>query len=154
MDGSLPYVERLWVPASWWIVAVLLTGTLWLAFFAALPALVANVLGLVALALVAVGLLRFGALRVAVTDSSLLAGRATLPLWAVGSVVALSADQARALRGVASDASAFLVVRPYVPRAVRVEVADPQDPTPYWYVATRHPERLAAALEAARVTGG
>lgn len=156
MDGSLPgrYAERLWVPVSWWIVSVLLTGTLWLAFFAALPALWANLLSAVALVLVVVGLVFFGALRVAVSDAALVAGRAALPLWAVGSVVALSADQARALRGVSADASAFLVVRPYVPRAVRVEVTDPADPTPYWYVATRHPERLAAALEAARVTGG
>jgi hypothetical protein len=152
VEASLPYAERLWAPVSWWIVAVLVTATLWLAFIVALPLFWTNVLTGLALALVTVGLLRFGSLRVAVTAEALRAGRATLPLWAVGSVVALTAEQARALRGPAADASAFLVLRPYVPRAVRVEVADPNDPTPYWYVSTRHPERLAAALEAARAT--
>jgi hypothetical protein len=29
---------------------------------------------------------------------------------------------------------------------VRVEVVDPQDPTPYWLVSTRRPDDLARAL--------
>jgi hypothetical protein len=33
---------------------------------------------------------------------------------------------------------------------VRVTVTDPQDPTPYWLVSTRHPEKLVEALQAAR----
>jgi hypothetical protein len=33
---------------------------------------------------------------------------------------------------------------------VRIDLADPDDPTPYWFVSTRHPERLVAALERAR----
>jgi hypothetical protein len=34
-----------------------------------------------------------------------------------------------------------------------VDVTDPTDPTPYWYVATRQPQQLASALDAARVAG-
>lgn len=34
--------------------------------------------------------------------------------------------------------------------AVRVEVLDPEDPTPYWVVSTRRPMELAASLEAIR----
>jgi hypothetical protein len=37
-----------------------------------------------------------------------------------------------------------------VPAGVRAEVVDPADRTPYWFVATRHPHELAAAIEAAR----
>jgi hypothetical protein len=33
---------------------------------------------------------------------------------------------------------------------VRVDIADPADPAPYWLLATRHPDRLVAALTAAR----
>lgn len=144
------FTERLRIPVSWRVVALLFTATLWVAFAAALPLPLANVLGGLALALVAVGLYRFGSLRIAVADAELRAGRARLPVSAIGSVLPLTAAQARALRGTAADASAFLVIRPYVPRAVRVEVTDPDDPTPYWYVATRRPEDLAAALDAAR----
>ena len=31
---------------------------------------------------------------------------------------------------------------------VRVEVADPADPTPYWLTSTRHPERIVEVLSA------
>ena len=30
---------------------------------------------------------------------------------------------------------------------IRVDVADPTDPTPYWLVSSRHPEAVAAGLE-------
>jgi hypothetical protein len=37
---------------------------------------------------------------------------------------------------------------------VRVPILDPADPAPYWVLSTRHPERLAAALEEARAVTG
>ena len=49
-----------------------------------------------------------------------------------------------------ADARAYLLLRPYLKRAVRVEINDPADPTPYWLVGTRRPEDLAEALEALR----
>jgi hypothetical protein len=41
---------------------------------------------------------------------------------------------------------AFMLLRGYVPTAVRVEVSDPDDPTPYLYLSTRRPEQLARVL--------
>jgi DUF3093 family protein len=38
------------------------------------------------------------------------------------------------------------LLRSYVPTAVRVDVTDPADPTPYLYLSTRRPEKLAKAL--------
>ncbi len=58
----------------------------------------------------------------------------------------LDAEEARAWRTHRADPRAFMLLRSYVPTAVRVPVTDPQDPTPYVYVSTRAPERLAAAL--------
>jgi hypothetical protein len=48
--------------------------------------------------------------------------------------------------GVDADARAYLVLRPYVKRAVRVPLLDPDDPTPYWLVSCRHPDRVLSAL--------
>ena len=45
-----------------------------------------------------------------------------------------------------------MLLRSYIPTALRVEVTDPADPTPYLYLSTREPEGLAAALEEARPT--
>jgi hypothetical protein len=66
---------------------------------------------------------------------------------AIGDVSALSVASARKMRG---DSRAFVFARPYLTHAVRVEVRDPDDPTPYWLVFTRRPESLAAALARAR----
>ena len=54
-------------------------------------------------------------------------------------------------RGVRLDARAYLLIRGWIPGLVRVELDDPDDPTPYWLVSTRHPVRLAAALSRGRV---
>ena len=48
-----------------------------------------------------------------------------------------------------ADARAYLLLRPYLSRAVMVPVDDPADPTPYWLVSTRRPDELVAALDAA-----
>ena len=50
----------------------------------------------------------------------------------------------------------MLLIRPYLPLAVYVEVTAPGG-APYWLIATRHPARLATAIEASRLaarTGG
>ena len=55
----------------------------------------------------------------------------------------LDADATRRAAGVDADARAFLLLRPYLKRSVRVEITDPADPAPYWLVSTRHPDELA-----------
>ena len=47
-----------------------------------------------------------------------------------------------------ADARAYLLLRPYLKRAVKVEITDRADPAPYWLISTRHPEELAQALVA------
>ncbi len=78
------------------------------------------------------------------------AGPARLPLEDAGSVRALDASAAWRLRGPEADPRAYLYLRGWVPTAIRIEVVDASDPAPYWYVSTRHPEALVAAVDAAR----
>jgi hypothetical protein len=52
-------------------------------------------------------------------------GAASLPLAAVGEVAALDEAQTRSLRGPRADPAAFLIIRPYLRRAVYVEVISP-----------------------------
>ncbi|WP_143320718.1 DUF3093 family protein, partial [Cellulomonas iranensis] len=58
--------------------------------------------------------------------------------------------EARAWRGHKADTRAHMLLRSYIPTALRVEVTDPQVTTPYLYLSTRDPEGLAAALTAVR----
>jgi hypothetical protein len=47
---------------------------------------------------------------------------------------------------VEADARAYLLLRPYLKRAVRIEITDPADPAPYWLLSTRRPDQLAGVL--------
>jgi hypothetical protein len=142
---TFAHAERLNV--SWWgwllglgLVAVLVTpfglgapGPLrWLAW-AMVPA-------------TAVGLWWLGRIRVAVRDGELLVDDARLPLRFVADAVPLTDAGRRDLLGPHADPLGFVVQRPWIPTAVQVVLDDPADPTPYWLVSTRHPDRLAAAL--------
>ena len=169
------YHERLRVPVGWWLLGLatifllateLVAGYSWpvvIALYAVLTG------GLVLM------LLNWGRPTVEVGGGELRAGRARLQLAAVGEVSALDEAQTRSLRGPRGDPAAFLVIRPYLRRAVYVEVArtgaerrrghrrlrwrgfrlraelvSPPADSPYWLVSTRHPAELAAAIERAR----
>jgi hypothetical protein len=143
--------ERLYAPASWWLLGAGMVGTIvWIVWVVA-PGPAAVVSGGVAAIVVVAALLRFGATVVAVhagpTGGLLSAGRGRLPVHVVADVTLLDATELRRQSGVDADARAFMVLPPFVPTAVRVDLADPRDPTPYWLVATRAPHALAAALE-------
>jgi hypothetical protein len=123
-------------------------ATLWLALVVAIPGVwawsaTAAILGLMSLAFVA-----YGSASIEVADGHLRAGRARIEAVYVGTAQALDAEATRRTAGVEADARAFLLLRPYVKRAVKVEIVDSGDPTPYWLLATRHPEGLASALAA------
>jgi hypothetical protein len=87
---------------------------------------------------------------VSVTGGELVAGRAHIPVSALGPARALTAEESRVVRGPGSDPAGYHLIRGWVPAGVRAEVVDPADRTPYWFVATRHPHELAAAIEVAR----
>lgn len=137
--------ERLLPPWWYWTIALLWALTLGTAYGYALGAVVGVAVGLAALALASLGLVQVAAV-VTVSDQGLSAGRSVLPWESIGAVDSLDALAARHTRGVGADSRAFVLLRGWVATAVTVEVVDPQDPTPYWYVSTRHPEQLAAAL--------
>lgn len=143
---SRDYDERLGVPLRWWVQGTMLVATFWLAVVVALPEALAWAVTGVAMAVLAAVLLTYGAARVTVRDGVLSVGRASIEATHLGPSVALDAEQTRRTAGRDADARAHLMLRPYLKRAVRIEITDPDDPAPYWLVCTRHPERLAAAL--------
>ena len=147
------YDERLGLPLRWWALATMFLGSVLIAFLVATPPWVALVGTGVLVALVVTVLVAYGAARVEVAGGVLRAGRARIPVAHLGVVQPLDPQETRMLAGRGADARAYLLIRPYLRRAVRVDIADPADPAPYWLVATRHPDRLASALAAARVDG-
>ncbi|MFD8805529.1 DUF3093 domain-containing protein [Streptomyces sp. NPDC059597] len=149
--AATPYEERLTAPRSWWLISFLVgvSFALILLPFGTLPLLGGLVGGTAVAAVMASA---YGSQRIRIVGDSLIAGEAKIPLSALGASEVLDAEEARAWRTYKADTRAFLLLRAYIPTALRVEVTDPQDPTPYLYLSTREPERLAAAIEAAKGT--
>jgi hypothetical protein len=149
--SASPYEERLTAPRSWWLICLLVGVSMALILlpFGTLPLLGGLVGGTAAAAVVASS---YGSARIRVVAGSLIAGDARIPVSALGETHILDPEEARAWRTFKADPRAFMLLRAYVPTALRVDITDPSDPTPYVYLSTREPERLAAALDAARTS--
>lgn len=146
------YRERLLVPVSYWVLAVPVAVTLGAEAYFFVDGFIPPLIIAALYAIIAVFLVNWSSATIEVTGSVLRAGRDTLALTNADEVIALDEKQAAALRGPRADPAAHLLLRPYLPRAVYVGLTDPA--VPYWLIATRHPERLAAAIDSARNTGG
>jgi hypothetical protein len=146
------YDERLWPPVKLWVAGWVFVVLLAVSVEAALG----PVWGLIAL-LVPGALLTWGlissAAEVRVADGELVAGRARIPLEHLGTAQPLDAAESRAVRGPESDPAGYHLIRGWVPAGVKLAVTDPVDPTPYWFVASRRPQALAAAIQQARPAG-
>lgn len=144
MPNAATYRERLW-PAPWVFLATALVIPASLLVFLpiSLTAGVVVAIGLYAAVLV---VLVVTTPTIEVTSTSFRAGRAQIGREFLGSAQAFTGAEATAERGVNLDARAWMLLRGWLPGLVRVDIIDASDPTPYWLVASRHPEQLAAAL--------
>jgi len=141
------YSERLWVPASWWVVGMFFSLTFVTAvgfYVGPSPAAIAGVL---TAAGVAAALLWYGRIRVTVDAAGLHAGDALLEWPCAGEVRVHDRAATRERLGPGADHAAWLLVRGFVPGSVEVAINDADDPHPYWLVSSRNPERLARAIE-------
>jgi hypothetical protein len=145
-DRVASHHERLRVPLRWWVQGTMLIATFWLAFVVSMPATWAWTATGVLVLLMVLLLWGYGSPRVEVEDGWLRAGRARISGEFLGDAESLDPEATRRVAGRDADARAYLLLRPYLKRAVRVSIRDARDPAPYWLVSTRDPERLAAAI--------
>ncbi|MGH8891939.1 MAG: DUF3093 domain-containing protein [Actinomycetes bacterium] len=143
------YDEKLTPPVSLYAAGWGMALLLGVSFYAALGPVAGLLATGVPGGLVTVLLARSGAV-VRVEDGHLTAGPAHIPVDALGPARALDAGQSRRVRGPASDPAGYHLIRGWIPAGVQADVIDPADPTPYWFVASRRPQALADAVEAAR----
>lgn len=151
-DGTaVTYRERLAPPWWAWVLGAAFAAGVGVAYgFALGPA--AGVLAAVILAIGTVVLLLATVTVVAVDECVLRAGRARLPLRFVGEITQLDPAASAMARTREFDPRAFALLRTWAAGAsVRVAVADPRDPHPYWLLSTRDPAALGTAIHAARV---
>lgn len=141
------YRERLW-PAWWVFLSTALVIPAALLVFLPISPAAGVIAALVLYAGVVVVLLATTA-TIEVDATELRCGRARVPLALVGGATAFRGEDAVAERGVRLDARAWLLLRGWIGPVIRIDLRDPQDPTPYWIVSTRDPERLRDVLTSA-----
>ena len=144
------YRERLLVPVGYWLLAVPVVVTLGAEAYFFVDGFIPPLVILALFLLVALFFVNWSSATIEVTSTELKAGGNALALSKTDEVIALDEKQAAALRGPKADPSAHILLRPYLKRAVYIALADPTEGVPYWLVATRHPEELAAAIESAQ----
>jgi hypothetical protein len=147
---TVRYRERLWVPWWWWLVGLGASAVLakevnmgvrtlpdWLPY-AVLAVAAAGVL--LWLSRIEVRIVTAGA------ATELWAGQAHLPASVVRRSAAIPRSAKSAALGRQLDPAAYVLHRTWVGPLALVVLDDADDPTPYWLVSCRHPDRLLAAL--------
>ncbi len=89
---------------------------------------------------------QFTKLKIEVINETLYVGRANIEKRHLGAIENLNDEQMRYLRGPGMNPAAFLALRFWVKGGVKITVNDQRDPTPYWLVSTKNPEKLIEAI--------
>jgi hypothetical protein len=145
------YRERLWVPLWWWPVAFAVTGLLAAEIHMGAPGLRAWLPYALLFPVPVWVLLWLSRHRVEVAPDAngtpeLRADRAHLPVNFVARAATVAPTAKSAALGRQLDPAAYVQHRPWIGPMVLLVLDDPDDPTPYWLVSTRRPERVLAAL--------
>jgi hypothetical protein len=147
---TVRYRERLTVPWWWWLPGLGLAALIALEVNQGVPALPVWLPFAVLLPVAAVVLLLLGSTQLRViggpSDTELWVGDAHLPV----SVISRSAEVPRSAKSAALgrqlDPAAYVVHKAWVGPMLLLVLDDPDDPTPYWLVSCRRPERVLALL--------
>ncbi|WP_234353690.1 DUF3093 domain-containing protein [Gordonia iterans] len=142
------YFERLTVPLWWWpfasgLVALLGYEVQMAAYQRPWAIITYPILGV----LVAWLLFSLSRMKIRVdADGTLYAHKAMLPADAIARGASVPPSARSAAMGRQLDPAAFLVYRSWIKPMVLLVLDDPEDPTPYWLISTRHPEKVLAAM--------
>ena len=147
---SVRYRERLRVPWWWWPPGLGLAALIALEVNQGVPAVPTWLPYALLLPVAAVALLWLGRTQVRVlggtAETELWVGAAHLPVSAISRSAEVPRSAKSAALGRQLDPAAYVVHRAWVGSMVLLVVDDPDDPTPYWLVSCRRPDRLLAAL--------
>jgi len=84
--------------------------------------------------------------RISVDHNQLRINKAHIELKYLGKVTVLDSDAMRLLRTRDADPAAFLAIKFWAAKGIKIEVTDPRDATPYWLITSKRGEKLAALL--------
>lgn len=105
--------------------------------------LIALILAVIALPIINNAML----LRITVSQNEFRVGRAHIERTYLGAALPLTVDEMRLTRGRNADPAAYLALRFWQPRGVKVEIRDTRDSTPYWLISSKNAKGLAEVLK-------
>lgn len=87
------------------------------------------------------------ALKIEVDQTHLRVGNAVIEHMYIGEVEVLTPAQVKLIRTRDADPLAFLAIRFWSSKAIKVRVVDARDKTPYWLITTKKGNELLQALK-------
>ncbi|MBU3752843.1 MAG: DUF3093 domain-containing protein [Candidatus Nanopelagicaceae bacterium] len=140
------YQEKLRWP--WWLTLLMagLDLSIVIAVWAGLGNTSALIAAIISSAFTAY-LYSISTLRISVEKDLFFVGRATIEKKYLGDIRVLTGDEFRFLLGPGINPEAFHAFRFWIKRGLKVEIKDSRDPTPYWLVSSKRPEKLLEALQ-------
>ena len=132
----------IWVLAFIYFLLLSLVIAIWAAFDNNV-ALVAFIVATIAIIYIAI------AMRSTITldGEELRIDRAHIDIKYLGSATVLDSPAMRLLRTRDADPAAYLAIKFWMPKGIKITVVDPRDPTPYWLITSKRGEELAALLD-------
>ncbi len=137
---------REWLVPSFasFVTASLLLPSFFLVFLP-INALVGLMTGLAATLAIWAGMLSSSA-HISIVNDELIVAKAHIPIKYLATPKEIAPENRFFERGPNLDSRAFVRFQLGIKGLIRIENLDENDPTPYWLISTRHPERLALAI--------
>ena len=84
--------------------------------------------------------------RISIDQRELRIDKAHIELKYLGKITVLDSDAMRLLRTRDADPAAFLAIKFWASKGIKIEISDPRESTTYWLVTSKRGEKLAALL--------
>jgi hypothetical protein len=84
--------------------------------------------------------------RISVSENELRIDKAHIERKYLGKVTVLDSDAMRLLRTRDADPAAYLAIKFWAAKGIKIEITDSRDSTPYWLITSKRGEELAASL--------
>jgi hypothetical protein len=132
----------IWLLAFIYFLLLSLVIAIWAAFDNNV-ALVAFIVATIAIVYIAI------AMRSTITLDSeeLRIDRAHIEIKYLGSATVVDSQTMRLLRTRDADPAAYLAIRFWISKGIKITIVDPRDPTPYWLITSKRGEEIAALLD-------
>jgi hypothetical protein len=131
----------IWVLAFIYFMFLSLVIAIWAAFDTTVT-MVAFTIATLAMPFIALSLTS----RISVDQRELRIDKAHIELKYLGKATVLDSDAMRLLRTRDADPAAYLAIKFWAAKGIKIEITDSRDTTPYWLITSKRGEKLAALL--------